>query len=65
MGYDRSVAEFLCSQHRDQDIRSVKFILLNQQAFTYVDYRFGKRPLDDEFLRRVEFGPYTCHGVIR
>jgi len=59
-GYDKSVANYLCSKHQNQDVVSVKFILLNQKMFTRDDYLAGKRPLDKEFLRESVFGPYSC-----
>ena len=59
-GYDKSVARYLCSQHKGSDITSINFILLNQMTFTYEDYRNGKRPLDEEFLEKTIFGPYSC-----
>ncbi|WP_455209555.1 hypothetical protein [Kaarinaea lacus] len=59
-GYDLSVARYLCSQHLDSNITSINFILLNQTTFTYEDYRNGKRPLDDAFLKKTVFGPYRC-----
>lgn len=59
-GYDKSVARYLCSQHEDEDIKAINFILLNQTTFTYKDYQKGKRPLDDEFLQKTVFGPYSC-----
>ena len=59
-GYDKSVARYLCSQHKGSDIISINFILLNQTTFTNEDYRNGKRPLDEEFLEKAVFGPYSC-----
>jgi len=59
-GYDRSVARFLCSQHRESHATAINFILLNQKPFSYQDYRLGKNPLSDEFLDKTEFGPYKC-----
>ena len=59
-GYDRSVARYLCEQHAGSDVRAINFVLLNQKRFTYQDYQQGKRPLDEEFLRKTMFGPYRC-----
>jgi hypothetical protein len=59
-GYDKSVASYLCKQHAGSDITAINFILLNQKAFSYEDYRKGKRPLDEAFLERKVFGPYPC-----
>lgn len=60
-GYDKSVARYLCSQHRGEDVVSINFILMNQKRFTRDDYLAGKRPLDDEFLNETKFGPYLCN----
>ncbi|WP_455222782.1 hypothetical protein [Kaarinaea lacus] len=59
-GYDKSVARYLCSQHEVEDIASINFVLLNQKTFTYEDYQKGKRPLDEEFLKKTVYGPYSC-----
>jgi len=59
-GYDKSVARYLCNQHKGSDITSINFILLNQTTFTYEDYQKGNRPLDEEFLQKTVYGPYSC-----
>ena len=59
-GYDKSVVRYLCNQHKGTDITSINFILLNQTTFTYEDYQKGKRPLDEEFLEKTIYGPYSC-----
>ena len=59
-GYDKSVARYLCNQHLEGDITSINFVLLNQTTFTYKDYQKGKRPLDEEYLEKTVFGPYSC-----
>jgi len=59
-GYDKSVARYLCDQHKEDDISSINFVLLNQTTFTHEDYRNGKRPLDEEFLEKTVYGPYSC-----
>lgn len=59
-GYDQSVARYLCNQHIDKDVASINFILLNQTTFTFEDYRKGKRPLDEGFVQKTVYGPYSC-----
>jgi len=60
-GYDKSVAQHLCTQHEKSNIKLINFILLKQKRFTYQDYRQGKRPLDAEFMDKTVFGPYPCN----
>ena len=62
-GYDTSVARYLCAQHHDEAIRAINFVLLKQKRFTYIDYRNGKRPLDEEFLDKEVYGPYPCNAA--
>lgn len=59
-GYDDSVARFLCQQHQEQNVASITFILHKQKFFSYIDYRNGRRPLDEQFLEKEVFGPYPC-----
>lgn len=59
-GYDRSVARYLCKKHALGQGSSIYFMLRNQQKFTFEDYRRGKRPMDDEFLKTTNHGPYPC-----
>jgi hypothetical protein len=59
-GYDKSVARFLCGQHKGEDITALNFVLLKQTKFTYADHKNGKHPLDEEFLKKAVFGPYNC-----
>lgn len=60
-GYDEDVADYLCSLHKDKDIVAVRFTLRNQKTFSPLDYRNGKRALDDEFLENEQFfGPFRC-----
>ena len=59
-GYDKSVARYLCNQHSGSDVTAINFILLSQTTFTYEDYRNGKRPLDEAFITRTVYGPYSC-----
>lgn len=59
-GYDKSVARYLCSQHKTGDVMAINFILLNQTTFTDEDYRNGMKPLDEQFLQKTVYGPYPC-----
>ena len=59
-GYDKSVARYLCRQHRAENLTAINFVLLTQTAFTNKDYIAGKHPLDSDFLERSTFGPYNC-----
>lgn len=59
-GYDKSVARYLCNRHQGDNVTAINFILLNQTAFSSEDYRSGKRPLDEEFLSKSVYGPYSC-----
>jgi len=61
-GYDKSVARYLCAQHKDSDIKRINFILQYQKRFTYIDFRSGMRPLDKQFLTKAVLGPYQCIG---
>lgn len=63
-GFDKSVAGYLCRQHKNDDIKSINFIVLNQTEYTHLDYKQGKNPLDPEFIDRKVFGPYPCDGNI-
>lgn len=59
-GYDKSVARYLCKQHDGSHITNLNFILLSQRKFSNEDYQKGKRPLDEDFLQKTVFGPYSC-----
>lgn len=59
-GYDKSVAQFLCRRHSLSGSGQLRFTLKRQQKFTYEDYRQGKRPLDSDFIKIINFGPYSC-----
>jgi len=59
-GYVKSVARYLCRQHKNEHVSAISFIVLDQKRFTYQDFQNGKRPLDPEFLRERHFGPYAC-----
>lgn len=59
-GFDKSVARYICEQHKQEDVREINFIVLNQKIFTHEDYQNGKDPLDPEFVERKVFGPYSC-----
>lgn len=60
-GYTESVARYLCGQHAaSEKIVSIRFLLFRQQRFTPDDYLQGKRPFDEEFLKKTVSRHYPC-----
>ena len=62
-GFDISVANYLCRQHRGTEVTAINFILHSQKIFSFKDYQQGKRPLDEEFVTQKVFGPYSCAPI--
>lgn len=58
--YVTSTAQYLCKQHEDLGTRWLTFVLRKQKPFTIEDYRQGRLPLEDAFIRERRLPTVKC-----